>query len=228
MNEKLRDLFMKYRDVMVHLEVRNAQGDYGSGSAFHVGEGVLVTARHVVEGNTVTAITLTECCADRLQLVGEPLFHPDPTVDVAVLKIGEVGRLEPAPLGSHLDDWLVDRDWVLTRALVLGYPPIPFAKEPVLVAATAEVHCILDVREGRHPLFILSAIPRGGFSGGLVISERGFVLGVVTESLVHNGGPAETGFFGCLTVEPILCCLAHHMVLPKAQQEGWQEFGAFL
>jgi hypothetical protein len=223
MGKKLRDLFMKHREVMLHLEIQDARGDYGSGSAFHVGEGVFVTARHVVEGKKVTAITLTECCGEPPRLAGEPLLHPDPAVDVAVLKVANIHGLEAAPLGGHLDDWLVDRDWVLTRALVLGYPPIPFATGPVLVAATAELHCILDVRGARHPLFILSAIPRGGFSGGLVISEHGFVLGVVTESLVHNGGPAETGFFGCLTVEPIFQCLAHHNLLPKVQREGWED-----
>ena len=39
MSEKLRDLFMKHREVMLHLEVQDARGDYGSGSAFHVDDG---------------------------------------------------------------------------------------------------------------------------------------------------------------------------------------------
>jgi hypothetical protein len=56
---------------------------------------------------------------------------------------------------------------------------------------------------------------RGGFSGSVVLSEWDFALGVITSSLVKNGGPQEQGYLTVLTVEPILHCLAAHHLLPR-------------
>jgi hypothetical protein len=44
---------------------------------------------------------------------------------------------------------------------------------------------------------------RGGFSGGGVLSECDFVLGIVTMSLVRNNAPEELGYLTVLSVEPI-------------------------
>jgi hypothetical protein len=62
---------------------------------------------------------------------------------------------------------------------------------------------------------------RGGFSGGVVLSEWGVALGVVTSSLLKNGAPEELGYLTVLTVEPILECLGAHGLLPKALAEQW-------
>ena len=70
------------------------------------------------------------------------------------------------PFGNHLDDWLGSDDFVLAGAVLLGYPPIPFATAPYLVAARAEVNAQVDLRGSQHVHFVLSATPRGGFSGG--------------------------------------------------------------
>lgn len=64
-------------------------------------------------------------------------------------------------------------------------------------------------------------MPRGGFSGGLVITEDGFALGVVTQSLLMNREETELGFFTVLSVEPIYVCLAHHKLLPVCQRDGY-------
>jgi hypothetical protein len=44
-----------------------SNGDQGIGSAFHVGEGVFVTARHVVEGMTIRELGITESTYVRLE-----------------------------------------------------------------------------------------------------------------------------------------------------------------
>jgi hypothetical protein len=115
-------------------------------------------------------------------------------------------------------------DFVLTEAIVLGYPPIPMTVTPHLVAARAEVNAQVDIRGQQHVHFILSAMPRGGFSGGLAIAEYGFALGVITSSLLTNHKDSELGFFAVLTVEPIYNCLAAHKLLPQCQAEGWDDF----
>ena len=73
----------------------------------------------------------------------------------------------------------------------MGYPPVPFSKEPLLVSTLAEVNAVVDKYTGGHPHFIVSALARGGFSGGIALTEEGHTLGVITESLGQNGKPEE-------------------------------------
>ena len=169
-------------------------------------------------------------------LARDPMLHPDDDVDVAVLELegpsfhGQLwgDRSRPIPvvqLGGWLDDWLGD-ELILEPVLVMGYPPIPFGREPLLVAATAEINTVLDKRNERHPYFILSATARGGFSGSVALTTFENALGVTTESLVMDDHPVETGYFAVLAVEPIYNCLDHHGVMPP-DQKFIEEFDAW-
>lgn len=53
------DLYLKYCAAMAYVAVEKPDGSHGIGSAFHVGEGVFVTARHVVEGNQILEVAST-------------------------------------------------------------------------------------------------------------------------------------------------------------------------
>lgn len=159
---------------------------------------------------------------DSLQIASGPLCHPDPNVDVAVFKVQSIDPHTPVvPLGSHLDDWIGRSDFVLTEAVIMGYPPIPMAKDPVLVGARAEVNAQIDLYDTPNVHFVLSATARGGFSGGLAYSEYDFALGMVTRSLLVNGDSVESGFMSVVGVEPIYHCLGHHKLLPDCQAEQW-------
>jgi hypothetical protein len=169
------------------------------------------------------------------RLVGEPMFHPE-GADVAALRLEgpliseddpmpwpnpSPPRPPPAPtpvgqLGGWLDDWLGD-ELTLEPVLIMGYPPIPFGSEPLLVATRAEVNTVLDKRHERPPYFIVSAMARGGFSGSLAITDFEAALGVTTESLVMDAQPSQLGYFAVLSVEPVLVCLDHHGALPAEQ-----------
>jgi hypothetical protein len=236
-----RDLWTKYSPAMAYVAVTTHAGDESIGSAFHVGEGVFVTARHVVEGVTIREVATTETfripAADQsgtppgaityiggrsrgpLNLVRGPFLHPDPGVDVAAFVV-DYRELPAIPLGDHLDDWL-GSEFVLSSAIVMGYPPVPTSAYPALVSAGAEVNAVVDRYGTAHPHFVLSTMARGGFSGGVALSEFGFALGVITESLNRFGQPPEAGFLAALTVEPIYNCLAHHRILPREQRAEW-------
>lgn len=240
-----RELFDRYAPAVAYVAVQKASGDRAIGSAFHVGNGVFITARHVVEASTILEVgtTVGRYVPDPQGLVhfhdrdgtfrsippgtgvlrSGPFFHSDPAVDVAAFVLD---GLEPpvVPLGSHLDDWLEDEAFVLAPVVVLGYPPIPFSRRPVLVTARAEVNAVIDPYSGQHPLFVVSAMARGGFSGGLCVVGWDFALGVITESLVRDNEPTGLGFMAVLTIEPIFTCLAHHGVLPDEQKGGWDGF----
>lgn len=160
----------------------------------------------------------------RVEVLGEPMYHPNAEVDVAVLRVkGMAPDAHWVPLGGHLDDWVGEADFVLSDVLVMGYPPVPMTTEPALLVARGEVAATVDARlgpGGRQMQFLVSTMPRGGYSGGLAYSGWDFALGVVTQSLVANGAPPELGYASITSVEAIYVCLDEHKVLPKGQWDG--------
>lgn len=235
--KRFRKLYETYAAGVAYVAVKTPEGDERIGTAFHIGEGVFITARHVVQGKEIVEIATTEDAVAEVEkvegarimrithprgkgeLVKGPLYHSDENVDVAALVVRGISA-PTIPLGDHLDDWL-GTSLVLRPAMVMGYPPIPFSKEPTLVATMAEVNAIIDKYTGGHPHFILSAMARGGFSGGLAIADYGCALGVITEALGINGQPTELGYLAVLSVEPIYNCLSQHKIVPKAISEMW-------
>jgi hypothetical protein len=248
----LHELYLRYGCCMAYIAVEGSTGE-SIGSAFHVGDGVFITARHVVEENKIKEIRVTNAdlfyrselypknpngsytitsdspriCVNfdgRLEVVGGPWFHADPDVDVAAISVsGMAPGAHCVPLGGHLDDWVGTGDFELSEVLVLGYPPIPFTRVPLLIAASCQVNAVVDLEIGKKGQmhFVLSAIPRGGFSGGLAFSRWGFALGVITQSLLSNPGPPELGYFTTTSVEAVFECLARNHVLPEVQKAGW-------
>ena len=162
-----------------------------------------MTARHVVEDHVIEAVAGTYSSRN---VTIKNIFYPSSSkIDLAVLEtdfsldhylekttIIEDGKpkekVDRIPLGSHLDDWIGD-EFVLSRVVAFGYPKIPLSKEYVLVAVQGEIDAVIDKYSCPHPYFVISSIARGDFSGGPVISEYDFLLGVLTESLA-DGKPS--------------------------------------
>lgn len=247
--ENARALFKEYGASVAYVETESASGERQVGSAFHVGDGVFVTARQVLAERRVVRVCTTERV--RIPLEGSeaenarhfvledgvdvpiheirpaeleidrgPFLAPDEDVDVAVFGVAGLDPHTPAfYLGSHLDDWLGRSDFVLTRVVVLGYPPIPHATDQMLAAFMTEVVAQVDRDDVPHVHFILSMMPREGLRGAVAFSEWGFVLGAVTENLVHNDEPSETGYVSVVSIEPIIECLDRHGLLPASMTE---------
>lgn len=236
-----REQFSRYRGCVAFIETQSPSGDLAIGTCFHVGDGVFVTAAHVILDRTITEIgfddLLTtlhliekpEYCGKKtcgsVSIVSGPHFHPDDRVDVACFK-AEPFPSKWIPLGGHLDASMGQYELVLYQTLVLGYPPVPFSDRPVLVAARGEINAMIDKFSGAHPHFIVSCMARGGFSGGPTLvaynevkDDAGTaVLGIVTESLTSQGQSTELGYMAVLTVEPIYKCLESAGLLPVAQR----------
>ena len=81
----MRELLERYGDAVFYIAIER-DGSHSLGSAFHVGDGLLMTARHVVESSTITCIGRSDPMGFRTHLIGDPLFHPNPRVDVAILR----------------------------------------------------------------------------------------------------------------------------------------------
>ncbi|MDH5829273.1 serine protease [Luteimonas sp. M1R5S18] len=236
-----RRTFSDYRGAVAYIASTDNIGAEEIGTAFHVGDGVFVTARHVVEGRDIKEVgfdddsniylrskqaarskTLT---LPSIGITSGPFFHIDSKTDVACFTLS----ITPdafIPLGGHLDDWLGQYELVLYRTLALGYPPIPLSSRPNLFASSGEVNALVELYSGtRHPHFLISSMARGGFSGGPVMvaynednADGGTaLLGLVTQSLVRDHSSTETGYFAVLTIEPIYDCLKQHGLLPAFQ-----------
>lgn len=241
-----RTQFAAYRGCIAFVETSDAAKQIGIGSCFHVGDGVFVTARHVVENRTINEIGFDDDAVNqellqdrkhwgrqrhgRVNVVEGPHFHPDQNVDVACFKVDPHPKAF-IPLGGHLDDYLLQYELVLYRTIVLGYPLIPFTKRPVLVASVGEVNALFDLYLGGHPHFIISTMARGGFSGSPVLvaynednkASGTAVLGIVTQSLTQDHKAPEHGYMAVLTVEPIYKCLEEHKLLPACQSHTQPE-----
>jgi trypsin-like peptidase len=214
------------------LVTEDSSGAEGIGTAFHIGDGYLVTARHVVEDRKIIDL-LTHVHAsvtiDSIRLI----YPSDPNIDLALLCTDfsldyymnrtriiisgqEAEKVDHLQLGGHLDDF-IDDGLILLPIIVFGYPPIPLSSQPVLVAARGEINAVVDTYIGSpHPLFVISPLARAGFSGGPVILGESYVLGVVTSSLLRDDATAEVGFHAALTVEPIWNLLFEHRIFPAS------------
>lgn len=243
-SEQDRDLselgpYIRYKDTVVCLVVEDEVGNLSTGTAFHIGNGILATARHVVENRIIReALTghIAQLSIDSFQI----LYPTDDSVDLAIIKsnfslsyymsdkykihgFSNESKVDHIELGTHLDDW-IDDGLVLMDVIVLGYPAIPTSSAPVLVATKGEINAIIDPYIGsRHPLFIVSPVARGGFSGGPVITQSGWIIGVVTSSLIRDNSPVESGYLAAVTVEPLYNLLAENSIYPDSCSDFMRE-----
>jgi hypothetical protein len=264
-SRRAMQLYAQHANAMAYVDVEKPDGTRSIGSAFHIGEGIFVTARHVVENNRIVEIKLTEpvgvssreffkevmklevtdeyiksydstwgAVTGRpplfkhylrdLELIDGPCFSESDQFDVAAFRVREV---HPAAgvvkLGVHWDDWVYRGLWHVSDAIILGYPPVPMVNQPVLVAARAEINTFVVPRHAPAVHFILSAMPRGGFSGGVAIHENGDALGVITSSFLRDEEPEQLGFFAVLSIEAIVKCLERNHLYPDVQRQHHDE-----
>lgn len=213
---------------MVRITVKTDQGDMSTGSSFHIGDGWLVTAAHVIKD-----LEILEIFCETHEIALEPhniVFPEDDGIDLALIKTDLIQHSQKycteddkyIEIGGLFDDWIGD-ELILTKVLLMGYPQVPFSDRPILIATEGEVNAVVDKYNSQHPHFIISCMGRGGFSGGPVISEHGFLIGVLTESLVMNHQTEELGFSAALSVEPLLSLLHSNGIYPGKNKEVVQD-----
>lgn len=229
-------LYQKFKRCIVRVVRESDIGDLETGTGFHIGDGYLVTARHLLGGRS---IAVHGPFNQPLQI--DRILEPeDPAVDLAVLAtdfsldhylhrttiIGfpESQKVDAIPIASTLDDWVGD-ELVGTRILLPGYPRIPLTDRPTLVAVAGEVNAVVTKYVGdQHIYFVVSPLARGGFSGGPLLSEWGFAIGVLLEGLVQQGSPVELGFAAAIGLGPLFDLLIRNRIFPGLNAEHVREF----
>lgn len=112
--------FRHFASCVVGLVVEDAFGDTHMGTAFHIGDGVLVTARHAVEEMSLVE-TICRPPASMTTRSIDILYPDDKMVDIALLvtdfRIAETNMIlgdqaveaaDHIQLGMHLNDWIDD------------------------------------------------------------------------------------------------------------------------
>lgn len=211
----MRDVYLNAKGAIACVVVETSDGDESIGTAFHIGDGYFITAKHVVEGNRLQEVSITQPLTTNigyydnhlsedirpraLKVVGGPwLANGD--VDVAVICVEAADYLPAIKLNSIGDIDLSEDMLLLSPVICVGYPPIPLTTHPFQVAVEGKINALVRVRGSDHLTYVISATSRGGFSGGPVLDESGLAIGLVTESLVRDNNPVESGFFTCLSI----------------------------
>ena len=173
--------YRQFRGSVAYVEVEGTDGTRGIGSAFHVGDGVFATARHVIEGKVIRQVATVQPHRWPLHVdmnrgidewgelgpfggLPERTLLPDDDSDVALLHVPEAKALPflpmPPPSVKAFDGF------VLQAATVMGFPRVPLSRDPpVLVALNAEINAVIQKYTDGHDYLIVSSMARGGFSG---------------------------------------------------------------
>ena len=211
------------------VSVKNRAGEPGIGTCFRVGENVFITARHVVENQTITKVATTVPSIDisfgqflpnEASQIEGPFFHPNSKYDLAALRIRGLGAPQIPFLPVPEDQ---AQALVLRTVVVMGYPPIFGSSSPVLLCAKAEVNASFVTYFDNQRVLIVSCLGRGGFSGGPALTPPHHCLGVVTRAMVKDGLPEELGFMAVVSPWPVLELLNHNDIMPQyLRKEMWQ------
>jgi hypothetical protein len=227
-----RRLFEMFAAGVAYVSVTDKDSQPDIGTCFHIGAHVFVTARHVVEGKTVSKIATTvtppsaqwgSWIPSEAKRIEGPFYHPNPNYDIAALKLPDLGAPQ-IPFHTTLEDPF-NTDLLLQSVVVMGYPKIPGSKAPVLVCARAEVNASFETYFDNQKVLLVSCMARGGFSGGPAATPPHHCLGVVTRAMVKNSLPEELGFMAVVGPLPILELLDHHRIMPNyLRQELWEPY----
>ena len=166
---------------LVHITGKNRDGDVVAGTGIVVDPSFVLTCRHVVAD--IVLDTSQEFQGKMLKLNKDSIYsHPD--VDVAILQVNK-------PLLKPLMGLKYQRPVMAQTVFTLGYPKLPGLTEaPVIMQQGAVTSPEVTALSGEL-LFLFSAISRPGNSGGPVMSDDGYVVGLCNVDSTGEYRPAE-------------------------------------
>ncbi len=208
------EIYLRAAGAVAFIAVETFDKMPGLGSCFHIGEGIFITARHVVERTNIIAIATTKSVRlgdeargkvvppRRLKLIDGPHYGPD-DLDIAIFKVDLAGNALPSiSVSAHTEFDLDEHDFILRDVVIIGYPRVPMTTVPVQVATIGQINAVVRLWHSSASRFLVSTMARGGFSGGVALNQNGQALALVTESLGEAHSLAETGYTSLLSISP--------------------------
>lgn len=179
-------LYSYFGSHTVHI-IGDNDGKERGGTGWIISDRHILTCAHVLTGMTVRPVQqFGEVACDVKSI------HAHPSIDVGIIELSEPCLPTNSAIGF--------RDPVIGEQLyVLGYPPVPMAREAALILQGGEVvNQGIDGYNGQE-VFLYSAIARPGNSGGPIVAKSGQILGIVTEDRFNHDHPHALFFAGIST-----------------------------
>lgn len=176
----------------------NKDGKEDIGSAYYIGNNMIVTAAHCIDGlDEFKVIDIKENTVAIKEIWYSDQEDRD-SYDLAII-------ITDVPLSIPTFD--LEEPRVLDKVLTMGFPPIPGLKfiqtaETATVGAifnpfqkSSEGEVVAEANSYFHTLdyFLINARVKGGNSGGPVINELGQVIGTVVQIPFDNQGGSDGG-----------------------------------
>lgn len=233
--------FHEYHSCVAYIETKDSLGNINVGNCFHIGDGIFVTARHVIQNKLITNIGFDSNAVIyepkdnsdknieipvKVNIVEGPFYHFDEDVDIGCFRLDFIPKLF-IPLSLHMDEFLGQSEFLLHRALLLGYPLIPFNSKPILAATLGDISAVVNIFNNKYLHYIVSTTMKSGFSGGPVFvaynelnkHSETLLLGLVTNTLSLNNEANANGLIAVLPIELIYHCLKQSNLLPIKQNQ---------
>lgn len=219
----IQTYFLQYRNCLVKIISKTSDGTIDIGTGFHIGDGYIVTAKHVIENG----IQEIKAYYKNKDVNHTTIYvHKNDNIDIAILKTDfslndylESVELEKLPSRADripFNKMISNKDltdkWILQKVLLMGFPPIPLTDDAYIVATEGEINAIVNSYLTQEKHIVISNMPRGGFSGGPVISQYGYVLGVLIQAFGEKDKEYEVGYAAAISTDAVLSILMENNI----------------
>ncbi|WP_181406239.1 trypsin-like peptidase domain-containing protein [Stenotrophomonas rhizophila] len=176
-------LFRSYKPALVRVTVQTPAGDLSTGTAFHIGDGWLITAAHVLRESVLQEL-VSEQFSQTLT-VQTVIFNKDDRIDLAQIKTDMdlsnylhkttiYGSPEGRVQTDHIEiggapGRLARRRVGAVESATYGISTHSVLSAPRSPGIWGEINAVVDKYNGPHPHFIISCPAKGEFSGGPVL-----------------------------------------------------------
>ena len=161
-------LFWLCAPGLVHITGRNEKGNAVAGTGLVLDRHHVLTCRHVVSDMKVDG---TQTIQGREYAVNDDSLYMHTDIDVAVMRVN-------GPPLSPLEGVLFQAPVVARTVYTLGYPKLPGLREASATMQQGAVTNEAVTSLAGEKLFLYSAISRPGNSGGPVMSDDGYMVGL--------------------------------------------------
>lgn len=180
-----KEVFRRHSGSVLPVIVTDEHGNPDIGTGFYLGtKNHFITARHVVENKNMSDIQIGGEGFKSPEIKGM-ILHPDSKVDLALLETADI--LETSIIPFRAQDGEVG-----DNIICIGFPPIP-GFDCLRVMEHGEIAAEMKVLKGEivssgssyldtTEYLLINARVKGGSSGGPVIDQFGFVVGVVAST----------------------------------------------
>ncbi len=166
---------------LVHITGTGNNGNAAAGTGMVISPFHVLTCRHVISDMRVD---VRQNFQGREYTVREDLIHAHPDVDVAMIQV------DGPPL-RPLVGAIFQRPVVAQTVYTLGYPKLAGLRDASVTIQQGAVTNEEVTALSGESLFLFSAISRPGNSGGPVMSEDGYVIGLCTVDSKAEYSPDE-------------------------------------